>query len=74
MEDEDFLWKEVLAEKNKQRVVTRLREKQDDDEEWPSKDVRQAAVLVPLVFSEGSPSILFTVRSQLISRHRNQVR
>ena len=63
-----------MAEENKQRVVTSLKKRQESPEEWHKEDVRRAAVLVPMVVVDGAPSILFTVRSQLVSRHRNEVR
>ena len=76
--EEDAVWRKVLADENKRRVVTELKERKIgvDGEEWPvSKGgTRDAAVLVPLVMAEGQPSVLFTVRSQHVSRHRQQVR
>ena len=39
-----------------------------------SGEGRQAAVLVPLLIADGEPSVLFTIRSTNLSRHRGQVR
>lgn len=68
MVDDLFLdaeWKQALVEKLK---------KTTDYEEWPRDNVRDSAVLVPIVSVESTPSILFTVRSHNLSRHRNEVR
>lgn len=73
MGDEDLLWSKILADENKQRVITGLQKEQNIGEKWPEAN-RSAAVLVPLVMAEGVPSVLFTVRSQHISRYRSQVR
>lgn len=35
---------------------------------------KHASVLVPLHVYEGKPSVLFTIRSNQLTRHRNQVR
>ena len=71
---EDLTWGEVFSEENKQRVLEELK-KRHHEEEWPNKErSRDAAVLVPMVTVEGEPSILFTVRSQHVSRHRQLVR
>ena len=76
---EDLLWARLLTEENRQRVVERLeklRKRQDEEAEvWPpGEGSRHAAVLIPMVMVEGEPSVLFTVRSQQLSNHRNQVR
>lgn len=71
------LWTKVLSDDNKQRVVSKLKKRECKDVgEWPSseQDARDAAVLVPMVIVEGEPSVLFTVRSQHVSRHRQLVR
>jgi len=77
VEEEELIWRDVLGEENKRRVVSEL-VKRDPQVEWPKFDSkgssREAAVLVPMVTVEGVPSILFTVRSQHISRHRQLVR
>ena len=72
---EDDLWRGVLGEENWQRVKRKLKKRESELEEWPSKQgVRDAAVLIPMVMVDGQPSVLFTVRSQQVSRHRQQVR
>lgn len=70
------LWREVFSEENKERVVSTLKKRDFQLDEWPStiQGVRDAAVLVPMVIVDGQPSVLFTVRSQHVSRHRQQVR
>ena len=74
MEDDESLWNKILTEENKQRVISSLEKKEEGSEEWPLASLRQSAVLVPLVLVDRTPSILFTVRSHHVSRHRNQVR
>jgi hypothetical protein len=73
---EEEVWREVLANGNKQRVMDALRGGGIEPEGWPSTQggIRDAAVLVPMVMVDEQPSVLFTVRSQLVSRHRQQVR
>jgi len=75
MEDatHEQILRSILSEENKRRVKDKL-QRNDDGREWPRKDSRDSAVLVPLASVEGEPSILFTVRSAQLSRHRNQVR
>lgn len=72
MED-DEVWKNVIAESNKERVRQNL-QRNYNSREWPQKDSKDSAVLVPLVSVDDEPSVLFTVRSAQLSRHRNQVR
>lgn len=72
MEDDD-LW--ILEEENKARVISNLRGGESEVGAWPSskESGHDAAVLVPMVIVDGEPSVLFTVRSQHISRHRQLV-
>ena len=70
---EEEIWKSILKEENERRVKEKL-QRNSGCREWPRKGSRDSAVLVPLVSVEGEPSILFTVRSAQLSRHRNQVR
>ena len=75
MEEEEMqLWNGVLDADHVKRVVSELTEKQNEPKEWPEKDKRSAAILVPLTTVEGVPSVLFTLRSRHLSNHRNQVR
>ena len=60
----------VLSARNKAAVAATLR---------PAstrllQNGKHASVLVPLHMHDGKPSILFTVRSNQLTRHRNQVR
>ena len=74
---EDDLWtKEKLIEgENKHRVTEALKKLQGSSvKQWPKEKSRDSAVLVPMVTVNDEPSVLFTVRSRLVSRHRNQVR
>ncbi len=73
MEDDEDVWKNILTENRKERVQAKLN-RDCNTAEWPRKDSRDSAVLVPLVTVGNEPSILFTVRSAQLSRHRNQVR
>ncbi len=72
--DEDLLWNGVLADENRRKVSEKLKKRQTEIEQWPRDGSRDAAVLIPMVMVEGEPSVLFTVRSQHLSSHRNQVR
>ncbi len=72
MDEEDKSWREVFDDENRLRVIRKLK-KELEVEEWP-KSAHDAAVLVPLVMVEGKPSILFTLRSQEVSAHRQLVR
>ena len=74
MDDEDLLWSKILADENKQRVVDKLKRREERVCEWPSNRGRDSAVLIPMVTTAGEPSVLFTLRSQQLTRHRNQVR
>lgn len=38
------------------------------------KDVKEAAVLVPLCIAEGKPSVMFTVRNMNMRTHRGEIR
>lgn len=69
----DLLWSKILADENKQRVISKLSKRQSEVEKWPKENSHDAAVLVPMVMVGGEPSVLFTVRSQHLSRHRNLV-
>ena len=60
----------ILSARNRAAVAARLR---PATAMVPQKG-RHAAVLVPLHVHEGRPSVLFTVRSGHLPRHRNQVR
>ena len=60
----------ILSARNRAAVAARLK---PATARVPKKG-RQAAVLVPLHIHEGRPSVLFTVRSGQLPRHRNQVR
>ena len=63
----------VLDHRNRDRLANELR---TAPQAWSNKgkNSNNAAVLVPLFTSECGPSILFTLRSNQMSRHRNQVR
>jgi len=63
----------VLNHRNRDRLANELRAA---PQAWSRKgnNSNNAAVLVPLFTSECGPSILFTLRSNQMSRHRNQVR
>jgi len=63
----------VLNHRNRDRLADELRAA---PQAWSRKgnNSNNAAVLVPLFTSECGPSILFTLRSNQMSRHRNQVR
>lgn len=75
MAEDIGLWREMLGEGNKRRVMSTLKKRESQFDEWPTKEgIRDAAVLVPMVIVDGQPSVLFTVRSQYVSRHRQQVR
>lgn len=65
-------WSRLLGESNKARVVSALL-KQAARGSGFTGDGRQAAVLVPLLVVNGEPSVLFTIRSVNLSRHRGQV-
>ena len=65
----------VLEEENRRRVIERLKSNEDDAKgSWPLEEMRDSAVLVPLLKVDGEPSVLFQVRARNLSRHRNQVR
>lgn len=70
MED---VWGSLLSEESKQRVKKKLK-RNNDTGEWPRENSSDSAVMVPLISVEGEPSVLFTLRSAQLSRHRNQVR
>ena len=70
MED---VWGSLLSEENKQRVKKKLK-RNNETGEWPRENSSDSAVMVPLISVEGEPSVLFTLRSAQLSRHRNQVR
>lgn len=74
MDGEDLLWSKILADANKQRVVDKLKGREERVCKWPGNEGRDSAVLIPMVTIAGEPSVLFTVRSQKLTRHRNQVR
>ncbi len=64
---------EVLGASNRTRVISSLKRNKG----WlnvQNKTEKRAAVLVPLLIERSEPSILFTVRSTLLSRHKGQVR
>lgn len=61
----------VLDRCNRDRVASNLGA---TPQKWASEGEGSAAVLVPLVTAEEGPSVLFTLRSRHMSRHRNQVR
>ena len=64
----DFL--ALLGRSNREVVTSLLR---PGSIEWPTKG-KHASVLVPLHFHKEQPSVLFTVRSSNLNRHRSQVR
>lgn len=64
----------IFSDQNREKVTEALKGNQEDSGLWPTENSRDAAILVPLVSVEGDASVLFTVRSAQLSRHRNQVR
>ena len=60
----------VLSARNKAAVTAMLRPATTK----VSQNGEHASVLVPLHIYRGKPSILFTIRSSKLTRHRNQVR
>ena len=68
--DDDVLTS-ILDRCNRDRVASILGA---TPQKWTSEGEGSAAVLVPLVTAEKGPSVLFTLRSRHMSRHRNQVR
>ena len=71
--DED-IWSELLSNQNREKVADVLKWNENNSDIWPKNKSRDAATLVPLVSVGGEPSVVFTVRSGRLSRHRNQVR
>ena len=61
----------ILDRCNRDRVASILGA---TPQKWTNEGEGSAAVLVPLVTAEEGPSVLFTLRSRHMSRHRNQVR
>lgn len=66
-------WSRLLSGSNKARVVSSLLRQAVSGSGF-SGEGRHAAVLVPLLIANGEPSVLFTIRSTNLSRHRGQVR
>ena len=66
-------WSRLLGESNKARVISSLLRHAVRGSGFTGEG-RQAAVLVPLLIANGEPSVLFTIRSTNLSRHRGQVR
>lgn len=71
---DDHILGEILSNQNRERVTELLKWNKNDSRVWPKEKSRDAATLVPLVSVGGEASVLFTVRSGQLSRHRNQVR
>ncbi|KAL5475432.1 hypothetical protein EMCRGX_G025249 [Ephydatia muelleri] len=65
-------WSRLLSGSNKARVVSSLLRQAVSGSGF-SGEGRHAAVLVPLLIANGEPSVLFTIRSTNLSRHRGQV-
>lgn len=66
-------WSKLLSGSNKARVVSSLQRQAASGSGFVGEG-RRAAVLVPLLIANGEPSVLFTIRSINLSRHRGQVR
>ena len=64
----------ILTSQNREKVAEVLKKYKDESLIWPKEKSRDAATLVPLVSVDGEPSVVFTVRSSQLSRHRQQVR
>ena len=67
----------VFSEANKNRVQEKLKMTKPVRElpVWAKgKQMKQAAVLVPICTIDGHPSVLFTVRSSDLTHHKGEVR
>lgn len=73
MEGSGTSWDWVFDPDHVARITAKLRDGHGK-EEWPEPGNQSAAVLVPIMAVDGVPSVLFTLRSRDLSRHRNQVR
>lgn len=73
MEGSGTSWDWIFDPDHVARITAKLRDGHGK-EEWPEPGNQSAAVLVPIMAVDGVPSVLFTLRSRDLSRHRNQVR
>src|SRR5208283_3899688 len=56
-----------------EELAARLHEHPGQPLDWPGVGLREAAVMVPLSWSAGTPSVLFTRRPKTMRRHGGQI-
>ncbi|XP_067118811.1 mitochondrial coenzyme A diphosphatase NUDT8-like [Centruroides vittatus] len=63
---------QVFSEENKQQCINRLKN-QLPPKELPSYTDKKAGVLIPLCLVSGNPSIVLTLRSTSLTKHRGEI-